>query len=153
MVRAIASEENKKIGLDFALAVTAETEPGEDHFITRSGEAHTLFSALKQCCPSVVRNEDPFVGRHGMTELEFNKVLERNGFVKIRDRSSAEVQPVPVESVKGPKSPKGSLSDILLPLVDPRAGAPCTLGAAPICHGTHTHGSAGHTGPAPTQNA
>lgn len=35
-----------------------------------------------------MRNDDPYIGKYGMTEIELNKVLEKNGFVKIRDRSS-----------------------------------------------------------------
>jgi hypothetical protein len=108
MVRAIATEDNKRIGLDFALAVSVETRVDEGLFIARSGGVHTLFSALKQCCPSVVRNDDPYVGRHGVTELEFNKVLEKNGFVKVRDRTSAEDPVAPVASADGSKRPKGS---------------------------------------------
>lgn len=56
--------------------------------IARTGK-WALYSALKQCCPSTIRSDDPFIGRHGLTEIEFNKVLERNGFNKIRDRSGA----------------------------------------------------------------
>ncbi len=56
--------------------------------IARTGK-WAPFSALKQCCPSTIRSDDPFIGRHGLTEIEFNKVLERNGFNKIRDRSGA----------------------------------------------------------------
>jgi len=48
-----------------------------------------MFAALKECCPSAIRSEDPFIGRHGLTDIEHNKVLERHGFVKVRDRSGA----------------------------------------------------------------
>jgi hypothetical protein len=40
-----------------------------------------------QCLPQV-RNDDPYIGKYGMTEIELNKVLEKNSFVKVRDRSS-----------------------------------------------------------------
>ena len=56
--------------------------------IARTGK-WALYGALKECCPSTIRSDDPFIGRHGLTEIEFNKVLERNGFVKVRDRSGA----------------------------------------------------------------
>ena len=35
-----------------------------------------------------MRNDDPYIGKYGMTEIELNKVLEKNSFVKVRDRSS-----------------------------------------------------------------
>ena len=35
-----------------------------------------------------MRNDDPYIGKYGMTEIELNKVLEKNNFIKIRDRSS-----------------------------------------------------------------
>jgi hypothetical protein len=89
MVRAIASEENKKLGLNFARAVTVEAPDGCS-LIMRCGFPLTLFSGFKECCASAVRNDDPFVGRQGMTELEFHKMLEKNGFTKLRDRCSAK---------------------------------------------------------------
>ena len=39
-------------------------------------------------CAAQVRNDDPYIGKYGMTEIELNKVLEKNSFVKVRDRSS-----------------------------------------------------------------
>ena len=89
MVRAIASAENRQLGLDFARAVTVEAPDGSS-LIRRTGFPLTLFSAFKECCASAVRNDDPFVGRHGVSELEFHKTLEKNGFTKLRDRCSAK---------------------------------------------------------------
>jgi len=83
MVRPCASDDNKNIALQFARMVSVEGSA----VIARTGR-WALYSALKQCCPSSIRSDDPFIGRHGLTEAEFNKVLERNGFVKIRDHSS-----------------------------------------------------------------
>lgn len=88
--------------------------------IARTGR-WALYSALKQCCPSSIRSDDPFIGRHGLTEIEFNKVLERNGFVKIRDRSGAS--PSIVEGRQEPdedgKGCKGGCQRLL------RRGASC----------------------------
>ncbi len=66
--------------------VTAEVQHDQPGMIARSG-AHSLFACLGECCPSAIRNDDPFIGRNGMTEVEYNKVLEKNGFAKVRDRT------------------------------------------------------------------
>jgi hypothetical protein len=62
------------------------SEPGPCALVDRSGR-HSLFACLQECCPSAIRNDNPFVGRHGMTEIEYSKVLEKNGFLKLRNRS------------------------------------------------------------------
>ncbi|EKX36349.1 hypothetical protein GUITHDRAFT_117458 [Guillardia theta CCMP2712] len=93
MVRPAGSEENKRLALKFAEAVTVphgkevSYEHTRHHFIARTGKL-SIFAALQQCCPSAVRNDDPFIGRLGLTEVELNKVLERNNFKKVRDRRS-----------------------------------------------------------------
>jgi len=69
--------------------LAAEQVSVEDKAVIARTGKWALYSALKQCCPSTIRSDDPFIGRHGLTEIEFNKVLERNGFNKIRDRSGA----------------------------------------------------------------
>jgi len=56
--------------------------------VARTGK-WSIFCALQECCPSAVRNDDPYIGKYGMTEIELNKVLEKNSFIKIRDRSSS----------------------------------------------------------------
>jgi hypothetical protein len=66
----------------------AQVSVEDQAVIARTGK-WALYAALKECCPSTIRSDDPFIGRHGLTEIEFNKVLERNGFVKVRDRSGA----------------------------------------------------------------
>lgn len=64
------------------------TVEDDTNVVARNGH-WSLFSTLQQCCPGMIRSDDPFFGRHGLTELEFNKVLESNGFLKVRDRSGA----------------------------------------------------------------
>ena len=70
-----------------SLQATTEIASHEGSMIARSGRL-SLFTSLQECCPSAVRNDDPFIGRHGMTEIEFNKVLEKHGFTKVRDRTA-----------------------------------------------------------------
>ena len=60
-------------------------DSASEFVIDRSG-ATSLYAAFAECCPPAVRNSDPFFGRQGLTEVEFNKVLERNGFLKARRR-------------------------------------------------------------------
>lgn len=72
--------------------------------IARSGRL-SIFSALRDCCPSAIRNNDPWIGRYGMTEIEFNKVLEKNGFSKIRDRGAG----APIIEFDNSDNVKGSM--------------------------------------------
>ncbi|EKX35711.1 hypothetical protein GUITHDRAFT_118097 [Guillardia theta CCMP2712] len=89
MVRPSASEENRNIALSFAKMITTPTEDmTEKSVVLRSG-SWSIYSALSECCPWTIRNHDPVTGRCGLTEIEFNKTLEKNGFKKIRDRSSS----------------------------------------------------------------
>lgn len=46
----------------------------------------SIFSALQECCPGVIRNNASASGRRGITMIEFNKALEKHGFEKMRDR-------------------------------------------------------------------
>ena len=71
--------------------VTVEVQHDQHGRIARSG-AQSLFACLGECCPSAIRNDDPFIGRNGMTEVEYNKVLEKNGFAKVRDRTMERSQ-------------------------------------------------------------
>lgn len=63
------------------------TVRSEDHtkVVARSGSL-SVFAALEECCPSCVRDESTTSGRRGLTMIEFNKVLEKGGFTKMRDR-------------------------------------------------------------------
>jgi len=69
------------------LQATTLAQSDDCPVVARTGK-WSVFAALQECCPSAVRNDDPYIGKYGMTEIELNKVLEKNGFVKIRDRSS-----------------------------------------------------------------
>ena len=68
--------------------VTTAVRSEDCPVVARTGK-WSIFAALQECCPSAVRNEDPYIGKFGMTEIELNKVLEKNNFVKIRDRSNS----------------------------------------------------------------
>mmetsp|Transcript_19067 Transcript_19067/g.30374 ORF Transcript_19067/g.30374 Transcript_19067/m.30374 type:complete len:88 (-) Transcript_19067:213-476(-) len=46
----------------------------------------SIFSALEECCPGCCRNNATASGRRGLTMIEYNKVLEKHGFEKMRDR-------------------------------------------------------------------
>jgi hypothetical protein len=63
------------------------TVRSDDHtkVVARSGSL-SVFAALEECCPSCVRDESTTSGRRGLTMIEFNKVLEKGGFTKMRDR-------------------------------------------------------------------
>eukprot|EP00960_Hanusia_phi_P023886 704811-Hanusia_phi.AAC.1 len=69
----------------FLLQVCAGED--SDASVSRTGYC-SLFQSLAQACPFAIRGQDPYVGRHGLTEVEFNKVLERNGFTKLRAKKS-----------------------------------------------------------------
>ena len=56
-------------GISSLLQVSAEGTG----VIARTG-SWGIFSALRACCPSAIRSDDPFIGRHGLTEIEHNKV-------------------------------------------------------------------------------
>ena len=53
--------------------------------VARSGQL-SIFSALEECCPACIRNASTAAGRRGLTMIEFNKALEKEGFEKMRDR-------------------------------------------------------------------
>jgi hypothetical protein len=72
--------------LTFRPATVFQVTVEDNSVIARTGKLG-MFAALRECCPSAIRSDDPFIGRHGLTEIELNKVLERNGFIKVRDRS------------------------------------------------------------------
>jgi len=67
----------------FATACTYGTESSKD-LIARSGN-FSVFTALQRCCPSAVRVavDSP---RDGISEHEFNKLMQAEGFIRVRDR-------------------------------------------------------------------
>eukprot|EP00961_Rhodomonas_salina_P239185 3231380-Rhodomonas_salina.1 len=80
MVRAAASKNNKQLAVFFASMIT-EYDRSSGH-IARSGE-WSVFYVFAQCFPDLVRTNS----RRGLTQLEFNKALENNGFSRIRKRT------------------------------------------------------------------
>jgi len=68
----------------FANAVTKHS-PSRLDFVARSGPL-SLFSALGDFFPPSVRLENGSGFRDGVTEIQFNKELQKNGFSRVRDR-------------------------------------------------------------------
>eukprot|EP00960_Hanusia_phi_P073299 767978-Hanusia_phi.AAC.6 len=54
--------------------------------VDRTGK-YSIFRALGSCCLTSIRNGEFYVRRNGMTEIEFNKHLEKNGLLKKRAMS------------------------------------------------------------------
>ncbi|EKX37444.1 hypothetical protein GUITHDRAFT_145001 [Guillardia theta CCMP2712] len=85
MGRARASNANKRLGILFARAVTADVKEASkfrsSYTLDRTGKL-SLFRALSAFMPSAIRNECNHVGRQGLTLVEYNKCLEQNGFPK-----------------------------------------------------------------------
>ncbi|EKX34231.1 hypothetical protein GUITHDRAFT_119580 [Guillardia theta CCMP2712] len=86
MVRPSASPASKAVALAFAQAVSRAVPASLSHlFIPRKGRL-SLYDALRDCIPAAARSAEQTFGGYGVREVEFNKVLEHNGFTKIRDR-------------------------------------------------------------------
>ncbi|EKX34236.1 hypothetical protein GUITHDRAFT_119585 [Guillardia theta CCMP2712] len=86
MVRPSASPASKAVALAFAQAVSRAVPASLSHlFIPRKGRL-SLYDALCDCIPAAARSAEQTFGGYGVREVEFNKVLEHNGFTKIRDR-------------------------------------------------------------------
>ncbi|EKX30834.1 hypothetical protein GUITHDRAFT_122952, partial [Guillardia theta CCMP2712] len=86
MVRPSASPASKAVALAFAQAVSRAVPASFSHlFIPRKGRL-SLYDALCDCIPAAARSAEQTFGGYGVREVEFNKVLEHNGFTKIRDR-------------------------------------------------------------------
>jgi len=89
MGRPSASDVNKNIGLLFSDAVTEDTQNRNwpsFQIVDRTGRL-SLFEALTAFVPSVIRDTTSQSGRNGLTRIEFNKYLEKNGFFKARSKS------------------------------------------------------------------
>ena len=55
--------------------------------MARSGRL-SIFAALAECCPACIRSDASASNRSGLTVIEMNKTLEKEGFHKMRDRRS-----------------------------------------------------------------
>ena len=55
--------------------------------MARSGRL-SIFAALAECCPACIRSDTSASNRSGLTVIEMNKTLEKEGFHKMRDRRS-----------------------------------------------------------------
>ena len=73
MGRPSASAENKVIAIEFAKAVTRKTSDPKD-LLARCGRC-SLFSVFQEMFPQIVR-DGTSSARHGLTEVEFNKLLQ-----------------------------------------------------------------------------
>lgn len=88
MGRPAASHENREAGLLFAKAACATAAAGApDGMVARNGPL-SVFGALASCLPTIVR-DDNGGPRDGLTCMELNKTLQKNGFQRKRNRRSA----------------------------------------------------------------
>ena len=96
MVRPKASERNKQIASYFADAVTLDSSKTLQtkgvHKAVNCRGRHSIFDALSVCLPDVVRDisYQAAHNRHGVSEIELNKVLVASGFVQTRRRISKQ---------------------------------------------------------------
>mmetsp|Transcript_49196 Transcript_49196/g.100451 ORF Transcript_49196/g.100451 Transcript_49196/m.100451 type:complete len:259 (+) Transcript_49196:115-891(+) len=82
MVRPSASPKNRAFGVLFAQSVTVKQDgPLTIHSVGRTG-TDSLHALLSVAFPDAVRQNR----RRGLSEIEFNKEVERAGFTKIRLR-------------------------------------------------------------------
>eukprot|EP00961_Rhodomonas_salina_P303864 3941395-Rhodomonas_salina.2 len=90
MGRPKASKRNKQIALFFASIVTVPV-PSQGPESTLSAETvgrqgpHSLFEIFSQVCPSATRERT----RDGLTLSEFNKILKKDGWPRVKFRASA----------------------------------------------------------------
>eukprot|EP00961_Rhodomonas_salina_P088588 1191586-Rhodomonas_salina.1 len=97
MVRPQASPRNKELALLVAKVITTTPSfirsPCKDT-IGRCGE-HSMYDVFSKVCPSATRDHS----RTGVTEAELNKVLEKDGFLRVRVRSSIrQLENMPAKS-------------------------------------------------------
>jgi hypothetical protein len=91
MVRPKASEKNLKIAADFADAITTRIpkndEKKQNMQVTCKG-SNSIFAALRFCLPKITRhpNEAVLLHRNGVSEIELNKYLIKNGYESSRHR-------------------------------------------------------------------
>eukprot|EP00961_Rhodomonas_salina_P085660 1150508-Rhodomonas_salina.1 len=86
MVRAHASQQNKKLAVLVANVVTttpSRLRSATRDSVSRSG-ANSVFDFFSKVFPNATRDNT----RSGITEAEFNKVLEKDGFLRVRMRAT-----------------------------------------------------------------
>lgn len=84
MGRPSASPENRAFAIFFAHTVTKKSASRLD-FVARSGPL-SLFASFSKMFPAYARTDDGCGFRDGVTEVQLNKELQRNGFSRTRDR-------------------------------------------------------------------
>eukprot|EP00961_Rhodomonas_salina_P029747 400662-Rhodomonas_salina.1 len=100
MVRPQASEACKMLSLHVANSITAPSQYlVSTDSIGRSGSSVfiTMFDVLARVCPSATRVHN---NRNGVSVTEFNKILERNGYSRVRMRIC--------RASKEPSAPEGA---------------------------------------------
>eukprot|EP00961_Rhodomonas_salina_P092375 1242912-Rhodomonas_salina.1 len=99
MVRPRASQRNHQLSVLFANIVTTTASlprgPLKDT-IGRKGP-HSLFEVLSKVCPSATRDRS----RDGVSEVEYNKALEKDGFQRVRVRFRESSQQLTEEESEG----------------------------------------------------
>eukprot|EP00961_Rhodomonas_salina_P232484 3140910-Rhodomonas_salina.2 len=88
MVRAKSSKRSKELAVIVANIIT--TKPTVLRSQTKDTVARhgplSVFGVFSQICPKMIRENR----RDGITEAEFNKALEKDGFVRVRMRTTAK---------------------------------------------------------------
>lgn len=84
MVRSKGSPENLGLALAFANAVTRNIDDAADHvyLVDKKGNA-AIYLLMIRCLPHLGQNQS----RDSLSEIEFNKHLQKNGYVPYRKRN------------------------------------------------------------------
>lgn len=95
MPRPRVSAENLKAALEFALVVTTQEDAGASSFVARHGPC-SMYAALGQYTPGILRDHRPTSNRKGVSDAEFLRVLAEEGsFVRFRDRKAVKMSADP----------------------------------------------------------
>jgi len=93
MPRARVSPANQQLGLEFALMVT--THSADTSFVVRRGP-NSIYFALAQCAPSVIRDQHVGANCKGISEAELLRALGDSGkFTAFRDRRAVRMSDDP----------------------------------------------------------
>jgi len=91
MPRPRVSAENLKAALDFAQTVSTVQGAGPASFVARHGPC-SMYAALGQCHPDIIRDKRPTSNRKGISDAEFLRVLAEEGsFLRYRDRKAVKM--------------------------------------------------------------